>query len=93
MAYTPAESLRALRHFHDELGGRLWGRYGLRDSFNCSRNWVAEGYLAIDQGPIVVMIENYRSGLMWELFMSCPEVHAGLARLGFAANRRRAVNA
>jgi len=86
MPYGPAESLRVLRHFHNELGG-------LRDSFNRSRNWVAEGHLVIDQGPIVVMIENYRSGLMWQLFMSCPEVHAGLQRLGFAANRRRAVNA
>jgi len=92
MPYTPAESLRALRHFYEEPGGQLWGRYGLRDSFNRTRGWVAEGHLAIDQGPIVVMIENYRSGLMWELFMSCPEVRTGLQRLGFAANRRRGVD-
>lgn len=92
MPYTPAESLCALRHFHEELGDRLWGRYGLRDSFNGARNWVAEGHLAIDQGPIVVMIENYRTGLIWQLFMSCPELQAGLQRLGFAANRRRVAN-
>jgi len=88
MPYTPAESLRALRHFHEALGSTLWGRYGFRDSFNRSRNWIAEGHLAIDQGPIVVMIENYRSGLMWTLFMSCPEVQAALERLEFTVDRR-----
>jgi hypothetical protein len=91
MPYTPAESLRALRHFHDDLGAKLWGRYGFRDSFNCSRNWLAEGYLAIDQGPIVVMIENFRSGLMWKLFMSCPEVRAGLEQLEFTTDQSRTV--
>jgi hypothetical protein len=90
MPYAPAESLRALRHFYEELGGRLWGRYGFRDSFNHSRSWVAEGHLAIDQGPIVVMIENFRSALMWRLFMSCPEVRAGLERLEFTFDHSRA---
>ena len=56
---------------------------GFDDSFNASRDWIAEGHLAIDQGPIVVMIENCRSALLWRLFMSCPEVAAGLQRLGF----------
>jgi hypothetical protein len=84
MPYTPAESLGALRHFYKVSGGKLCGRYGFRDSFNCSRNWIAEGHLAVDQGPIVVMIENFRSGLIWQLFMSCREVQAGLQRLGFA---------
>jgi hypothetical protein len=83
MPYAPAESLQALRHFHGRLGAKLWGKYGFKDSFSESRDWVAESYLAIDQGPIVVMIENYRSGLLWRLFMSCPEIRAGLARLGF----------
>lgn len=91
MPYTPAESLRALRYFHGELGGKLWGRYGFRDSFNRSRNWIAEGHLAIDQGPIVVMIENFRSGLNWKLVMSCPEVQVGLERLEFAVNGSRTV--
>jgi hypothetical protein len=83
MPYTPDESMAALRHFYDELGGDIWGRYGFVDAFNTSRGWVASSYLAIDQGPIVVMMENYRSGLLWELFMSCREVRAGLGRLGF----------
>jgi hypothetical protein len=90
MPYTPAESLRALRHFYETLGRELWGRYGFRDSFNRSRDWVAEGHLAIDQGPIVVMIENFRSGLMWTLFMSCSEVQAGLNRLDIESRQNAA---
>lgn len=84
MPYVPAESMNVLRHLYEECGAAIWGRYGFRDSFNRSRQWVAPGHLAIDQGPIVVMIENHRSGLLWKLFMSCPEVQAGLRRLDFA---------
>ena len=83
MPYTPAESMAVLRHLYEDLGGKVWGRYGFVDGFNLSRDWFAEGHLAIDQGPIVVMIENYRSGLLWELFMSCVEVRSGLRRLSF----------
>jgi hypothetical protein len=83
MPYTPEESMAALRHFYADLRGDIWGRYGFVDAFNSSRGWVAGSNLAIDQGPIVVMIENYRSGLLWKLFMSCPELRAGLNRLGF----------
>ncbi|HWE79639.1 MAG TPA: glucoamylase family protein [Pseudolabrys sp.] len=84
MPYAPAGSMAALRHFHEERGEDLWRDYGFADSFNASANWVAAGHLAIDQGPIVVMIENYRSSLLWRLFMSCPEIRRGLDRLGFA---------
>jgi hypothetical protein len=90
MPYAPEESLRALRHFHGALGGKIWGDYGFKDSFCESRDWVAPSYLAIDQGPIVVMIENHRSGLLWKLFMSCPEVQSGLKKLGFSSPRLRA---
>jgi hypothetical protein len=83
--YTPQQSMQALRHFHDDLGGRLWGPYGFVDAFNETSGWVASSCLAIDQGPIIVMIENYRTGLPWRLFMSCPEVQAGLRRLGFTS--------
>jgi len=83
--YAPEHSMRALRHFHGGMGGRLWGEHGFKDSFSEGRDWVADSYLAIDQGPIVVMIENYRSGLLWKLFMSCPEVRAGLKALGFTS--------
>jgi hypothetical protein len=87
MPYTPRESMAALRHLYEDLGDELWGRHGFIDAFNRSKAWVAEGNLAIDQGPIVVMIENHRSGLLWNLFMSCPEVRSGLRRLGFDSPR------
>jgi hypothetical protein len=90
--YAPAHSMRALRHFLGPLGGRLWGEYGLRDAFNESKGWFAESYLAIDQGPIVCMIENHRSGLLWDLFMACPEVAAGLDTLGFDSPRFAELN-
>jgi hypothetical protein len=81
--YTPAYSMKALRHFYDDLGDKIWGEYGFSDAFNETQNWYAQSYLAIDEGPIVVMIENYRSGLLWNLFMSCPEIQNGLKKLGF----------
>jgi hypothetical protein len=81
--YAPEHCMRALRHFYYGYGGRLWSDYGFWDAFSEDRDWVAGSHLAIDQGPIVVMIENHRSGLLWKLFMSCPEIGQGLARLGF----------
>ncbi|MES1216031.1 MAG: glucoamylase family protein [Bacteroidota bacterium] len=81
--YTPVYSMKALKHFYYDMGDKLWGQYGFVDAFNESRNWQAQSYLAIDQGPIVVMIENYRSGLLWKLFMNCTEVKNGLKKLGF----------
>ena len=81
--YTPQYSMKALRHFYYDLGDKIWGKYGFADAFNESRNWYASSNLAIDEGPIVVMIENYRSGLLWHLFMSCREVIKGLDKLGF----------
>ncbi|HZQ41100.1 MAG TPA: glucoamylase family protein, partial [Rhizomicrobium sp.] len=82
LPYAPQASLAALRHF---LGQEMpiWGRFGFIDAFNATRDWRAETFLAIDQAPILVMIENYRSGLLWKLFMGAPEVKRGLARLGF----------
>jgi hypothetical protein len=81
--YTPEESMKALNFFYYSIGDRLWGDYGFYDAFNLTEGWTASSYLAIDQGPIVVMIENYRTGLLWNLFMSAPEVEAGLTKLGF----------
>jgi hypothetical protein len=81
--YAPEAALAALRHFLTAHGDRIWSRFGFTDAFNETRDWWADTFLAIDQGPIVVMIENYRSGLLWKLFMSAPEVRRGLARLGF----------
>ena len=81
MPYTPDESMAALRYFYYTLGDRLWGDYGFYDAFNLPSRWFASSYLAIDQGPIIVMIENYRTGLIWQLFMSCPEIQEGLKKL------------
>jgi hypothetical protein len=81
--YTPEYSMKALKHFYYDLGDKIWGEYGFVDAFNETKNWYAQSNLAIDEGPIVVMIENYRSGLLWKLFMSCPEIKGGLKKLGF----------
>jgi hypothetical protein len=83
--YTPVYSMQALLHFYTDLGDKIWSEYGFVDAFNESKNWVASSHLAIDQGPIIVMIENYRSGLLWNLFMSCPEIQTGIKRLGFTS--------
>ncbi|MFZ4056611.1 MAG: glucoamylase family protein [Ferruginibacter sp.] len=81
--YTPEYSMQALKHFYYDLGDKLWTKYGFVDAFNLKQNWVAQSHLAIDQGPIIVMIENYRTGLLWKLFMSCPEIKNGLKKLNF----------
>ncbi|WP_282018074.1 glucoamylase family protein [Salegentibacter mishustinae] len=81
--YTPEESMKALRYFYEEMGDKLWGPYGFYDAFSEEENWVADGYLAIDQGPIITMIENYRTGLLWDLFMQDEEIQAGLDKLEF----------
>jgi hypothetical protein len=81
--YTPEYSMQALKHFYFNLGDKIWSEYGFVDAFNETKNWYAKSHLAIDQGPIVVMMENYRSGLLWKLFMEIPEVQNGLKRLGF----------
>jgi len=81
--YTPEYSMKALKHFYYDLGDKIWSEYGFTDAFNETQNWYAKSHLAIDQGPIVAMIENYRSGLLWNLFMSCPEIKEGLKKLSF----------
>jgi hypothetical protein len=81
--YTPDESMRALKFFYYQLGDKIWKEYGFVDAFNLTDLWFANSFLAIDQGPIVIMIENHRSQLLWNLFMSAPEVKAGLVKLGF----------
>lgn len=83
MPYTPEESMRALHFFYYKLGDKLWSDYGFVDAFNLSEQWYDNQNIAIDQGPIVVMIENYRTGLLWSLFMADPEIKDGLKKLGF----------
>lgn len=81
--YTPAESMKVLRYIYDSLGTKVIGKYGPYDGFSEEKDWVKPWYLAIDQGTISVMIENHRSAMLWNLFMSCPEVKVGLDKLGF----------
>ena len=84
LPYTPTQSMNALRFFYYKLGDKIWGQYGFVDAFNLTNIWFDNDYLAIDQGPEIVMIENYRTGLLWNLFMSCPEVQTGMQNLGFS---------
>ncbi|MGB0582262.1 MAG: glucoamylase family protein, partial [Limisphaerales bacterium] len=83
MPYTPKESMAALKHYYHQHGKRLWGAFGFRDAINLEEDWVAKNYLAIDQGPIICMIENHRSGLLWKLFMSNPEIAPMLKSIGW----------
>jgi hypothetical protein len=81
--YTPEFSMQALKYFYNKVGDKIWSEYGFTDAFNETKNWYANSHLAIDQGPIIVMIENYRTGLLWKLFMSIPEIQQGMKKLGF----------
>ncbi|MEO7924192.1 MAG: glucoamylase family protein [Chitinophagaceae bacterium] len=83
--YTPTESMNALKFFYYTLGDKLWGPYGFYDAFSLKDLWFANSTLAIDQGPIIVMIENYRSSLLWNLFSGAPEIKNGMRNLGFTA--------
>jgi hypothetical protein len=83
MPYTPEESIAALKSFYYEYGSSIWGYYGFKDAFNIKEAWYADSYLAIDQGPIIVMIENYRTGLLWNNFMANPEIQPMLDAIGF----------
>ena len=75
--------MNALQFFYYKLGDKIFKQYGFVDAFSLKELWFANSELAIDQGPIIVMIENHRSGLLWNLFMSCPEIKDGLKKLGF----------
>ena len=85
LPYTPAESMKALKFFYYVLGDKIWKDYGFVDAFSLQDLWFADSFLAIDQGPQIIMIENYRTGLLWNLFTSCPEVKTGMKALGFTA--------
>lgn len=85
--YTPQESLAALKHFYHEHGSKLWGLYGFRDGFNLTQNWFEEVNMALNQAPIVVMIENQRTGLIWKMFMANPEIKPMLEGVGFAEDK------
>ncbi|MFD2919067.1 glucoamylase family protein [Terrimonas rubra] len=83
--YTPEKSMAALHFYYYVLGDKLWKEYGFIDAFSLQQSWFASSYLAIDQGPIILMIENYRTGLLWNLFTSSPEIKTAMRTLGFTA--------
>jgi len=79
--YTPEESMKALKNYYYNYGKFLWGEYGFKDAFDLTNNWCSEIYMGLNQAPMVVMIENYRTGLIWKLFMQNPEIQNGLKKL------------
>jgi hypothetical protein len=85
LPYAPAEVMAVLRELLQRHRQRVWREFGFVDAFCESEDWFADTFLAIDQGPIVVMMENHRTGLLWNLFMAVPEVQEGLRRLGFSS--------
>jgi len=82
IAYTPEHSIPTLKHFYYQLGSQLWGEFGFKDAFNLGENWFADSYIAIDQGPIIIMMENYRTRLLWDLFMKRTEIKTMLDKVG-----------
>jgi hypothetical protein len=84
IVYSPIQSLNAMNYFYGTLQDKVIGNLGPYDAFNQSRNWYANSVLAIDQGPIIIMIENYRTGLLWNNFMKNTDVQQGLTKLGFS---------
>ncbi len=86
--YTPSESMAALKHFYRDHGDKIWGIYGFYDGFNVTQNWFEEVYMGLNQAPTVVMIENHRTGLIWKLFMSNPEIQPMLDAIGFVSDNR-----
>lgn len=81
--YVPEEAMRALKHYYRDLGSKTWGIYGFRDGFNETENWFEDVNMGLNQAPIVVMIENHRTGLLWKMFMSNPEIDRALKAIGF----------
>ena len=85
--YTPKESMQVLRHLYENMKDKVWGEYGFYDAYSETANWYPKRYIGIDQGPIIIMIENARTGLLWKLFMSASEVQQGLTKLGFTYSK------
>jgi exo beta-1,2-glucooligosaccharide sophorohydrolase (non-reducing end) len=84
--YTPVESMAALKHFYRDLGPKAWGIYGFHDGFNETQDWYQPIWMGLNQAQIVVMIENYRTGLAWRNFMANPEIRTALGSIGFTAD-------
>lgn len=87
--FTPEESMQALHFFYYKLGDKIWTKYGFVDAFNLGQQWFDKEFIAINQGPIICMIENHRTGLLWNLFMSDPDIQKGMKKLGFTSPELR----
>jgi hypothetical protein len=85
--YTPVESMKALKHYYYRYGKFLWGEFGFRDAFDLTNNWCSEIYMGLNQAPMTVMIENYRTGLLWNLFMRNEDIQQGLLKLEAEKNK------
>ena len=86
-AYTPEQSMLALKHFYRELGAQVWNIYGFRDAFNLQQNWFSAITMGLNQAPQAVMIENQRTALIWKNFMANPEFRPALEKIGFRSDR------
>jgi hypothetical protein len=90
--YTPEYSIEALKYFYRNLGSRIWDECGFYDAFNQQLHWYATSYLAVDEGPIIAMIENYRTALIWKNFMQNSEIKTALDAIGFVSTDIRNIS-
>ena len=81
--------MEAFKHYYRELGAQMWDIYGPRDAYNISRDWISPNYMGLNQAPITVMIENYRTGLVWKQFMSNPEIGKMLQKLDAVTQEKK----
>ena len=87
--YTPEASMEAFKHYYRDLGAQMWDIYGPRDAYNPGQKWVSPIYMGLNQAPITVMIENYRTGLVWKNFMANPEIGEMLKKLDAATEKQK----
>ncbi len=88
IVFTPKESIACLRHFYEKLGDKLWGLYGFSDAFNLDKDWFDDQVIGIDQGAMLLMIENYRSELIWQVMSRIPEINDAMTKVGFQAGTK-----
>ena len=89
--YTPEASMQALKNFYYNHGSKLYGYYGFHDAISLDEQWISPIYMGLNQAPIVVMIENYRSGLLWKLFMKNKDIQNGLAKLNTETQKKKKI--
>jgi len=84
LPFAPEIVIPTIRSINEKMGDKIWGRYGYYDSFNLTAGWVNDDFIGIDQGPMLIMIENFRTGLVWNYVMNDPVIQKGLQTLGFS---------